>query len=492
MSETLLLGLVLQAGSVALLFLALGRSVLRRVGPYFIFSALVYHGLTEIVQVVTGQSSKYRGFSTPGGIDTWTVVVGAAMLIFSLTYVLVVRAQEDQPVLGAPEVPVEVDIARVVRTLDWRVLTLVSLPLIAVIGTEAFRIGDQTGLSPVESSAQAGLAHQFLTLVLVLATISYVLSHQGRVVLPLLVQLAVMGLVGSRLDVFVAAATTLFGLAFLRRTPSVRQVFTVLAVVGTLALAITGARNDVGRPNFAAAGLGERIPLLFTGAINTLAGVEPTYAGQTQPLGERLDGNSFAAAVLDALDGGRDPVGLTTAVNSLSLAVPSFLNPEKLTTDLELRSEKVYLNAHLGIGIPGDFLPTQLGSLLGWFGPIGLMVLAGILGLAIGIAERFLRSKLTPSRLILTLTLFLCVMSYPTSTETWPIEFRGAFLAVAVVFLIERSRRYQRPGRPTTGWRRRWRPQTSATPTGSIKEPVNCGDDQPAGVCGPTMAAPRR
>ena len=441
MSETLLLGLVLQGISIGLLIVVFKRSVFRRIGPYFVFGAFVYHGLTEIVQALTGEPSSYRVYAQTNAIDTWTVVAGCAMLLFAIAYAFVLTANTSA---GERETQTDLDVDRVVRILDWRLLAMICVPLIAVVGTSAFRPGDQSGLKPTATPALVGLAQQFLVIALALTTISFIITHKGNVVLPLLVQLGIMTLVGSRLEVLVAAVTTLFGLAILHRTPSARQIVTTIAIVAAMAFAITGARNGVGRSQLAATDLAERVQVLAGGALSAIQGEEPLYSRQQQPLGERLDGNSFPAAILTAESGGRDPVGLTTARNDLLLAVPSFVNPDKLSTNVESRSEKAYLNAYLGVGIRGDFLPTQLGSMLGWFGPIGLMFLAGLMGLAVGVAERVLRSRLTPSRLILTLALFGCVMRYESGMETWSLGFRGALLLVAFVFLADRVRGHRR------------------------------------------------
>lgn len=442
MTATLWLGLLLQVTSVAILFVAFRRSTFRRIGPYFVLSAFVYHGLTEIVQRMSGSMSTYRAYTSTAQIDSWTVAAGWAMLAFSAAYITAALILPRK----TPNVQTAADVDRVVSVLDWRILAVLCVPLIAVVGTNS--IDQQSGSSPTPPSALAGIAIQFLTFALALATISYVVQHKGRSLLPLIVQLGVTALIGSRLEVVTAAATTLFGLAILRRSPTWRQLATTAVIISALAVSISASRAHVGRTQFTTANVTGRMKLLATGAIDTTEGTPALYQGEQNPFGERLDGNSFPAAVLAAERAGTPPVHLTTVRNDLLLAVPSFINPAKLSTDLESRSEKAYLNDHFGVGINRDFLPTQLGTMLGYFGPTGLMFLSAMLGAFVGAAERVFGSRLSPARLVLTLALFVCVIRYESDMGTWLLEFRGALAVVAVVFLADWLR--HRPDRRTS------------------------------------------
>ncbi len=405
------------------MFAVFKRQTLRLVGPYFIFGALVYHGLTEVVQRMTGQLSLYHVYAATADIDIWTVYAGFAMLLYTFGYVIVRKPARDHQT--------KFDVIMVFRILDWRVLVVLLVPLVAVVGTTGNK---STQVSQI--STLTGLAQQFLILTLILATVGFIITHGNRILLPILVQLMVMTVAGSRLNIFIAAATTVFTLTLLRRAPSRRQLLATVAVASVLVLSVSGARTYFGRAQFGAASLTSRAQLLIDGLSESLQGNPNKLLGQSQPVGERLDGNSFPAAIIASERRGHEPVGLTTLRNNLLLAIPSFLNPAKLDSSEATRSEKAYLNEHFETQIEGDFLPTQLGAVVGYYGPFGLMLLSPLFGWILGFAERQFRRCLSPSRLVLCITLFTCVLNYSSGTDIWPLSFRGAIVVVIFLFLL--------------------------------------------------------
>ncbi len=63
--------------------------------------------------------------------------------------------------------------------------------------------------------------------------------------------------------------------------------------------------------------------------------------------GYRVDGDSYGAMSLQALDNGSAPVGITPLKNDLLLAIPSFLEPTKDQSNIENRSDKLYVEENL-------------------------------------------------------------------------------------------------------------------------------------------------
>jgi hypothetical protein len=200
---------------------------------------------------------------------------------------------------------------------------------------------------------------------------------------------------------------------------------------------ITAARGAEGR-YATTSGTGLRLTFLTTGVRSLFSpstGQELYYT-----LGYRLDGNSYGAMSLQALDSGSSPVGLTPLKNDLLLAIPSFLNPNKDSTNPADRSEKLYVEEHLPIpelqtsaGQYLDILPTQLGSLTGILGPTGLLFAAFFLGLAFAVLDRWLHHNLGPVRVLIFLGVLYCVLDYEGSWDTYTTTLRGIVVLVVLV-----------------------------------------------------------
>lgn len=460
-------GLLLQAVSLGVMFAAFGRATLRRVGPYFLFSAVVYHGVTEVVQAVTG-SSRYRGFTTQASIDRWLPIIGWVCLLFTVFYVVASRRR------AHPAVDVEAERAafdRILRVFDWRILAVFTVPLLLIVARGGYHYGDLTNYKGTVA-ASSGLAAQFFDIAVSLTTISFVAKHPRGFVAAILLELAAVVMVGSRNDLIVVFACTLFGLAILRRRPQRRAVIAVVILAGFVVLAINSTREIYGRDAYNnASSLGTRLTLIVHGAFGVFGSQPATYQGQSQPLGERLDGNSFPAAELDGMRKGVHPVGLTTARNDLMLAVPSVLNPGKLSGNVLDRSEKGYLANHFEVGYTGDFIPTQFGAMLGYFGVGGLLILAALFGALYGWLDRKLLAVSSPTRYVAVIALLICALSYPTPLDVYPITARGAVTLLLLMTVLDRLRprvaaRRQRRTRPAAI------PRSTLAPAGTATDPV--------------------
>jgi hypothetical protein len=132
------------------------------------------------------------------------------------------------------------------------------------------------------------------------------------------------------------------------------------------------------------------------------------------------------------------------------LAVPGFLNPEKGESAIEDRSEKAYaelnLNLPLPFVVPGtrvDILPTQLGAVIGFAGPWGLLLAALLLGALFGTADRWLLRQLTPTRLLIGVAFLSCALDYEASWDVYPVTLRGVLLLLPVIWCLQRVRMRQ-------------------------------------------------
>ena len=127
-----------------------------------------------------------------------------------------------------------------------------------------------------------------------------------------------------------------------------------------------------------------------------------------QDLGHRLDGNSFGAMELAAFKSGEPHLGVTPLKDDILLAIPSFLNPNKDSSDIGTREEQIYAEEHLGLvqfevgtGVWDNSLPTQLGVTMGYFGPWGMLFAATIFGAGFGWADRWIRRGFDPRDFLL-------------------------------------------------------------------------------------------
>lgn len=432
---TIVLGLALQVASLAVVFLAYGARAFRRPGLYLLLSALVYHGVTEVGQTV-GSPSEVRSVTTPDSVAKWTTVVGISMLAFAIAYVGLVGRSNVRAEVPAMSHEVR---TRLLRAFDWRVFAIPSLVLVVLTA----RAGAPT--PGVQNSG--GFAGQFLIPIISLATINFVASRRSRIVPAVVVELLLVTVAGSRLGVVTTGVVTLFGLMLLGVRPTKREAVICLLAVGVLGVTVSAARNQVSREAITAASSPlARLQIIASGAWGALKGDEAPDLTASEPFASRIDGNTFPAAIMDALQSGRDGTGLTTLANDVQLAIPSFLYPSKLGTSLQDRSEKEYIDNYYGLGISTDFLPTQFGIMVSYYGPFWLPMLAVLLASIFAIGDRMM-IRPTFAGFLTPLWLVQCALTYERGMDVYFLTARGfvVILAGMLVFdLVLPSRRVDR------------------------------------------------
>src|SRR5882757_4680361 len=112
MSVLLAIGLACQALAVLLVFIVLGRGAIGLIGAAFIGVAVVFHGLTEVVQIWT-PFNLYDPYATQEMVDKWVWVAGVAILVLTLSYLVTLRQvpnREANSRLPSSRLP----------TFDWR------------------------------------------------------------------------------------------------------------------------------------------------------------------------------------------------------------------------------------------------------------------------------------------------------------------------------------------------------------------------------------
>lgn len=387
LTPSVLLGLSLQLLALALMHAAIRGRWLKNLGALLLLAAFLYQGVTEVVQWLVPNRNPYRRLVTQEQIDAWVILVSCAMLAYTIAYVIAARRSNR---LDAEPCAEAVNGLRL-----WWLLPL-TLPLIiaTIQGRGALGPGGLGSVAVRDNYVLGGIALQFLVYLVAVSGVVAIVHRGPKAVLPVLIsQALVMSLSGAR------------------------SLIVVGAVTAVLLVGISASRAVSGRESFGAnAGFTKRLTALMDGfaAIPTVEGRQAI----TNDFVYRFDGNTFGALVLNSLDQGAEPVGLTTARNNVFLAIPSFLNPNKLDTSLATRNEEFYFDAHFGLPYPTDYLPGVFGTLIGYFGRAGLFLLSALLGMAFAAVDIVIFKKCTPARLLLGLGVLSCVLLYETGAAS--------------------------------------------------------------------------
>lgn len=440
MSFGMISGFVFQLVTLGIIFGWLRGAWVRHLGALFIVAAVVYHGLGELLIHLVPGRNPYRRYLRPGEVEDFFILISLAILVLAMVYVATLNRRTPT----GPRVvePAELDDTR--RFFDWRIVLAAATPL-ALLTLSGSGLSASTGyLGPDATAAtttSAGITGQFLLLALALAGVAIVLRFGRRWILPwLILQSVVLAAVGQRNEVVVAAVLLVFVLSFCGLHWSRKQVVWGLVLVALVGLVITSTRAAEGRDAFAVGeGVTSRFGAISSGIANV--GSEQTQEALRDTLGYRLDGNSFGAMELAALNNGYPPLGFTPLINDVRLAIPSALDPGKLHTSVADRSEKLYAQVHLGMPVT-DILATQLGVTIGYFGIPSLFAAAVILGLVFGFLDPWLQRRLSPARVLIGLGALSAIAHYGRSWESWTVTARGVLLlvvAMAVVRVIART-----------------------------------------------------
>jgi hypothetical protein len=431
-------GLVLQAVALVLVFRRLGRAVLIHIGAIFIVLATVYHGLNEILVRLFPDRDPYRFLVSADYVSTFTFYISVTILVLTLVYLGALGGRQ-QP---APESEIALHRERIRRVFDWRLMLAAAAPLIVLTASGNGYFVSPGNLVATQLDPTVGLASQFLLLALVLASLGFISRFGRRWILPvLLVQSIAAALVGERLEILVTAVMLLYALSRLGIPIQARQLSLAVMAFIVVGLVVTSARASAGHISTVAGG-SFRLDYLVAGLNNVSS--PATWDQIAFDLGYRFDGNSFGAMELQSLDQGSPPLGFAPLMTDIAVAVPSFLNPDKNYSPIETRSEKEYAEIHLGLPLPyvapglhQDILPTQLGATIGFWGPGGMVVVALFLGLAFAMLDRWVLSRLTPSRFLIGISLMSCVLFYERSWNTYTGTFRGLLLLLPLIWALQ-------------------------------------------------------
>ncbi|MFD2766141.1 hypothetical protein [Micromonospora eburnea] len=458
MTRSVLAGLVLQAVAVWFTHRAINGQWLTRVGGQMLLMAVLFHGVTEIVQWVWPGRNGYRQLVSQDTLDDWTLTVSAAILLYALAYgaicfVWLPRAQPPPGAAGLRGSYIEG------LRLRWLLLLAVLLVGVTVSGSGLAPPALYGQDSPTEGNyVLSGLVSQFvITIAGLVGAVALVRFGRRWALLLLLVQGGFLILAGSRSMVVFSAVLSLYGAALAGVRLPRRQLVGAALLVGFLAVSLSAARDAVGRDAFLpehgavrAEGLADGVRALSSPQSQEAILDDTVY---------RFDGNTFGALIYNRLQEGAQPVGLTTVWNNVLLGVPSFIDKGKLQRSLEVRNEESYLDMHFRLDPSIDYLPGMFGSMLGYYGVVGLMVLAILLGLGLAAIDRLVAASASAVRLLLGMGFVQCALSYETGPPTFITTLRGVVALIAVVLVVRWAGALVRRLRPEAAGAA-WRPET--------------------------------
>jgi hypothetical protein len=423
---TFLIGLALLASGPIILRRRYGRQWLLRPVSLLALAAVVYQGLSEAVIRLSGANALVGYRPDSDSIDNGMVVAGLALLTLTVGYVMT-----HKPV----HVDTDVDRADLGRVLDWRILALLTAPLlIATTSGQGYASGEvQNTQGAIDAG---GLGYQFFIPMVVLTAFAYLLRHPTRLVLVIGAQTVVLAVAGQRLEILIAAiALAILGLRVGLR-PERRQVVTTIALAMLAVIAIGSVRATVGRVIFQSdSGFEARVVALRDGLLNpTLTSADGGNIASEAAL--RLDSATWTGAVDYALNNSR-PLGLRPLQGAVLTSVPSVLYPDKVVDLSELdRSPEAAQIAGLRLQSL-DYLPGHLTSFYGALGFWGLMGFSLLVGLALGLVERLALRRAGPISIVALTLLLMSALFYERGIDSY-LLFGRSFVVFAVVLGVAR------------------------------------------------------
>jgi hypothetical protein len=365
-------------------------------------------------------------------IDTATLDVSIALVVLVICY-LGTRPERASVTYHGNE-------SRLAATiLDWRLVAIICIPLALLTYqgrgfNNSVAIGQMAPLSKV-------LASTFFILMIALGAFGFLVRHGMRWWVPVIVlQSALLAAAGERTPVIADAIVLIVLLKHVGLRPSRRQVRVVLALVLVAILGITGYRAEGGRTIFHRnSGLVTRLEAVGIGlyVVTFTPGENNTGPGLIAQAATRLDSNAFAGGILQSMSYGQPRIGVGPVADSVLLVMPHALWPTKLSHVDELNPAQTEMN---DFGLQRiNFLPGFLGLYIGFLGAFGIVGFAALMGLILGLCEKYLFRSFTVTRLILLAGLMEAILVYQAGLPNMLVALRPALIVAGLVKIAEVS-----------------------------------------------------
>ena len=423
MTSSAVIGLALSTSGLLLVLFKGPKPRMASIGFIFLVMAFVYHAVGEVLQAAFPADALYRNWVASTEESAWAALVGGAILVYSLAYVVTMRSVKQRA--AVPPIAEE-------GWPRWTTMTWLTLPILV------------TALFAAEfSSAQVsylagGLVSQYLVPGITMAAFLYLRqTRRPQVVLAMAAMMIALASLGQRMTVVAGLLMVAWALSLAGRPLRFRQTGVLIALLVFTMVSISSARAAVGREALKGS-MSERVSALQVG-VRSLG--ENLQDGAV--LGDfvyRIDGNVWPAYVMrrQPIDGVAPLTGLVDVVRS---SIPSFVWKSKLQASVDKRDEEAFLDLHYGIPNPDlhpgsglDWLPTVLGTAYAYGSAAGLLVFAAILGVGLAFADRRLHRRMTFTSVLIGLGLVWCAVGYEGDFQTIFLTMRG----VAAVWVVVR------------------------------------------------------
>ncbi len=414
----LILGLPLQIFSIWWLYKKHGMAVTRTTGFVFLLVCFIYHGVTEILQLFAG-SSYYAEFVSGFARNVWMLYVSAAMAIFALVF-----GETFKPRPRADADQVRAELTPLSSLLQFGFCAVLLIGCIGII----YGYGNQ-------GYFLSGIAAQYFLLSLLAVSAMANVYSRGRLSLLIAVCEAgvILGFTDSRLTlIMVVLCHFLFSNRHGIRHPKWLLITGAVAAL-LLFLTVSQMREAFGRDEQVS--VRERLDRLVSGGTSlNLTTINRAIAEAAS----RIDGNSFGAAIFDALHEGRAGyAGFTPLLSLLRLSIPNFIDTGKHESGEAIEDKRVIAWMY-AMPMGSDYLAAVFGTLYSYYGLYSLIPGTLLLALALGKIDTWLQSHFEPKGIVLWAAIFICFAFVEQGMRIIFISLRGSLLLFFGLWIVDR------------------------------------------------------
>ena len=393
------------------------RRATTTVGFWFLVACVLYHGVTELLQLAVG-GSPYGELVSMTGRLIWLVYVSLAILLFSFVFSQSLRKRKVKSVASVRRM-----LHGKTEYLEFAICLAALVFCVAVIGGSSGRTHFVVGI----------VAQYFLPLLITTSAMANVYTRCRLSILLVGLQVVAVLLMTDSRTTIVMVIVAHFVLAHRHGLRHRRWLLFSGVIIGAiLFLGISQKRATFGRD--------DRITQKerFERLLKEIGNVDFAILRHSViEVAGRIDGNSFAAIIVDALRIRKSEyVGMEPLWALARLAVPSFIDTEKHRRGKILEDEGVIGEAY---GFPPgiDYLPSLLGTVFSYYGEFSLVIGVIVLAIALGKIDTWLQSHYEPKAVLLWAQLFICFSLIEQGMRAIIVAFRGTLLLFLLFLAID-------------------------------------------------------
>ena len=396
---------ILQLSAIYWMWRIVKNNWFSRCGALLLTMMVIYHGLTEVVNVIFPDRNFYRVLTSNREIAVWVLTVSFAIVVFVWGYFLATNTYRKEflrNTAGGPSV------------LNIRALFLISVSCFLFYFSSRF--------DPEANYWRAGLSNQFLILSVVLSFASLLSETKGKYFFPVILsQSLCMSLLVSRLSILASLLMLLSLQGNVYPRPKARILIAAICFFVLLSVTISSARELFGREFLKETAPLQRLSSLNSGLYQSTSMWDPILDDVVY----RFDGNTFGALIQSTVEQ-RHFAGFSSLWNNIAMTVPSFLYKNKLDRPLQDRDEEAFIVERMSLPPQYDYNPTLFGVLYSYYGIATLFFGAFVFGYFFGKIDFLARRPPTTTSVIISVAACYCVVFYEQGLTVYFLTFRGA------------------------------------------------------------------